>query len=64
MGTEYDKKIEDSKRKACEHYSSKSKRFSKLAIGTEVWVQDTIKGKWQRMGTIIGLGNYHHYHIN
>ena len=46
-----------------EHYNSKSKPLGKLAIGTEVWVKDTIKGKWQRMGTVIGLGNYHNYHI-
>ena len=53
MGTEYDKKIEETIKKACEHYNNKSKSLGKLPIGTEVWVQDTIKGKWQRMGTVI-----------
>ena len=48
METEYDKKIEETKRNACEHYNIKSKPLGKLPIGTEVWVQDTIKGNDNR----------------
>ena len=45
------------------YYNLRSKSLPPLKIGTQVRLQDPVSKKWDRVGTIVGVGNRRDFHV-
>ena len=45
------------------YYNLRSKSLPPLKIGTQVRLQDPVSKKWDRVGTIVGVGSWRDFHV-